>query len=123
MKEFVIKVNGKEYNVEVEEVGGSQPVVTSATPVVAPKATPKATTTPKVQGKDGSVKVTAPMPGTILGIIAKPGDKVSKGDTIVILEAMKMENEIAAPEDGVVASINVENGAAVDSGQLLATLS
>ncbi len=123
MKEFVIKVNGKEYNVEVEEVGGSQPVVTSTTPKVAPKATPKTTTAPKVQGKDGSLKVTAPMPGTILGIKAKPGDKVSKGDTIVILEAMKMENEIAAPEDGVVASINVENGAAVESGQLLATLS
>lgn len=119
MKEFKIKVNGKEYNVEVEEVGGNQPVVASATPVVAPKAT----IAPKVQGKDGSLKVTAPMPGTILGIKAKPGDKVAKGDTIIILEAMKMENEIAAPEDGVVASINVENGAAVESGQLLATLS
>ena len=89
----------------------------------APVKAAKAPTAAKVAtGKEGSVKISAPMPGTILGVNVKPGDQVKKGDTLLILEAMKMENEIAAPEDGVVASINVENGASVESGQLLASM-
>ena len=122
MKKFSIKVNGKDYEVEVEEIGGSQSV-TQTTKTVA--VATKVSTPPKAaiaKGKEGSLKVTAPMPGTILAVSVKVGAQVKKGDTLVILEAMKMENEIAAPEDGVVASINVEAGVSVESGQLLASL-
>ena len=124
MKQFLIKVNGKEYEVEVEQVGGSEPVVKQI------KSKPQATTVktatkssgPVVQGKEGSLKINAPMPGTILDIKVSIGDQVKNGDTILILEAMKMENEIVAAKDGVVASINVESGASVESGQLLASI-
>ena len=122
MKKFSIKVNGKDYEVEVEEIGGSQSVTQTIKPVATAKKAPTPSKTATVKGKEGSLKVTAPMPGTILAVNVKVGDQVKKGDTLVILEAMKMENEIAAPEDGVVASINVEAGVSVESGQLLASL-
>ncbi len=123
MNKYKIKVNGKEYEVEVEQIGGD-PVVAAA-----PKAAPTVAVAPvakakhKAQGTEGSVKISAPMPGTILGVKVAVGDTVEKGQTLLILEAMKMENEIAAPEAGTVSSINVENGASVESGQLLASLS
>ena len=123
MNKYKIKVNGKEYEVEVEQIGGD------SVDAVAPKAaqtiaaTPVAKATHKAQGTEGSVKISAPMPGTILGIKVAIGDTVEKGQTLLILEAMKMENEIAAPEAGTVSSINVETGASVESGQLLASLS
>ena len=123
MNKYKIKVNGKEYEVEVEQIGGD-PVVTAATPKAAPAATaPAASTAPKKQGTVGSTKVTAPMPGTILGVKVAVGDSVEKGQTLLVLEAMKMENEIAAPEAGTVSSIDVETGMSVESGQLLASLS
>ncbi len=122
MNKYKIKVNGKEYEVEVEQIGGD-PVVASA-PKAAPAApAPAAKSTPKAQGTVGSVKVSAPMPGTILGVKVAVGDKVEKGQMLLILEAMKMENEIAAPEAGTVSSINVETGESVESGQLLVSLS
>jgi len=121
MKKFSIKVNGKEYEVEVEEIGGSQQVVQTVQVEAAPKAVAKKATS-TIQGKEGSIKVSAPMPGTILDVKVKPGDQVKEGDTLLILEAMKMENEIAAPKDGIVASINVEAGVSVESGQLLASM-
>lgn len=122
MKKFLIKVNGTDYEVEVEELGGSQPVIQTVTPAATVKAAPPKAAAPVAQGKQGAVKVTSPMPGTILGVKVKQGDQVKKGDTIIILEAMKMENEIPAPQDGVISSINVETGASVESGQLLASL-
>ncbi len=139
MKKFLIKVNGNQYDVEVEEVrDGSVPVYTPvAAPVVsapapaapvaaqapaAAPAAPAAEQKPVSSGAEGSVKVTAPMPGTILKVVAKPGDPVKRGTVLVILEAMKMENEIVAPSDGVVASINVTRGASVNAGDLLASL-
>ena len=73
-------------------------------------------------GSAGGVKLEAPMPGTVLKINVKVGDSVKKGDTVLILEAMKMENEIAAPADGVIASVNVAQGASVNTGDVLATL-
>ena len=139
MKKFLIKVNGNQYDVEVEEVrDGSVPVytpvaatvvsapapaapVTAQAPAAAPAA-PAAEQKPVSSGAEGSVKVTAPMPGTILKVVAKPGDPVKRGTVLVILEAMKMENEIVAPSDGVVASINVTRGASVNAGDLLASL-
>ena len=112
MKNYTITVNGNVYEVSVEEGGvGAAPVAASA-----PKAAPKAT------GAAGSVKIEAPMPGKILGIKANVGDAVKKGQVIMILEAMKMENEIVATQDGTVASINVAVNAAVEAGDVLATL-
>ncbi len=125
MKKFNVTVNGSKYEVEVEEVGGaasaSAPIAPSApAPVAAAPTAPK--TAPAATGKAGSVKVSAPMPGTVLKFNVKVGDSVKKGDTILMLEAMKMENEIAAPADGVIASIDVDQGAAVNTGDTLATL-
>jgi len=122
MKQFLIKVNGKEYEVEVEQVGGSEPVVKTIKSKSIPIKPTPSPSKPVTQGKEGSLKINAPMPGTILDIKVSIGDQVKKGDTILILEAMKMENEIVASKDGVVASINVESGASVESGQLLASI-
>ena len=128
MRKFVVNVNGNSYEVEVEEVGGavsSQPV--AAKPVAAeaapaPKAAPAPAPAPKAQGTAGSIKMTAPMPGTILDVKVKVGDKVSKGSLVAILEAMKMENEILAPQDATIASVNVARGQQVNSGDVLLTL-
>ena len=122
MKKFNVTVNGNRYEVEVEEIGGS---VASVAPVVAPAApvaAPAPAAAPKATGTAGSVKVEAPMPGTVLKVNVKVGDSVKQGDTVLMLEAMKMENEIAAPADGVVASINVSQGATVETGDVLVTL-
>ena len=119
MKNYVITVNGTSYDVTVEEVGGAAPV--AAAPVAAPvKAAPAKAATPAPAA--GSVSVTAPMPGKILNVKLQAGAAVKKGDVILILEAMKMENEIVAPEDGTIASINVATGDSVEAGAVLATL-
>ena len=132
MKDYTITVNGNVYYVTVEE--GNTAGAAAAAPVAAPapKAAPKAApapapaaapkAAPKAAGTQGSVKVAAPMPGKILGIKASVGQAVKKGDVIVILEAMKMENEIVAPQDGTAACIDVANGDSVESGAPLATL-
>lgn len=116
MKNYVITVNGTSYEVSVEEVGGAAPVQTAAPKAAAPA--PKAA----ASGAQGAVKVNAPMPGKILNVKASVGQAVKKGDVLLILEAMKMENEIVAPEDGTVASINVAVGDSVEAGAVLATL-
>jgi len=122
MKNYRITVNGTAYDVAVEELGAG---TTPATPVAAPVAAPAASApaaAPAASGAAGSIKVAAPMPGKILAIKANNGQAVKKGEVIMILEAMKMENEITAPEDGTVASINVGVGDSVESGDTLATL-
>ena len=124
MKKYKITVNGQTYEVEVEEIGGQtpEPTQTTATPAVTettqPKPQPKPNNPAAVAGKQ---KITSPMPGTIMSIKTKPGDKIQKGDVIMILEAMKMENEIIAPEDGVITSIDTSEGASVNTGDILAT--
>lgn len=121
MKNYRITVNGNVYDVEVEELGATASApVASAAPVAAPKAVKKAA--PAATGAEGAIKVNAPMPGKILSVKAKVGQAVKKGDVVMILEAMKMENEIVAPQDGVVASINVNEGASVEAGDVLASL-
>jgi len=115
MKNYTITVNGTPYNVTVEE-GTGAPV--AAAPVAAPAAAPA----PAAQGTAGSVKVEAPMPGTILDVKVSVGDSVSSGSVLCILEAMKMENEIVAPQDGTVASVNVSKGDSVEAGQVIITL-
>lgn len=127
MRKFNVTVNGTAYEVEVEEVAAdaatAAPVASAPAAAPAPKAAapaPKKAAAPA--GAQGSVKVTSPMPGTILKMDLTVGQKISKGDVICVLEAMKMENDIPAPQDGVVASINVQKGASVNSGDILVTL-
>ncbi len=121
MKNYTITVNGNVYEVTVEE--GVSTGAAPAAPKAAPKApAPKAPKAAAPAGAQGSVVVSAPMPGKILGVKASAGQAVKKGEVIMILEAMKMENDIVAPSDGTIASINVAVGDAVESGATLATL-
>ena len=136
MKNYVITVNGTSYEVSVEEVSGAaveqtvvmpsaRPAAPAAAPAAAPKAAPApaaAPAAPKAAQAAGSISVNSPMPGKIISVKANVGDAVKRGDEILILEAMKMENEIVAPEDGTVASINVSSGDSVEAGTVLATL-
>ena len=117
MKNYRITVNGNLYDVEVEETGAG--TSTAAAPVSAPKAAPSA---PKASAGAGKVKITAPMPGKILSVKVKAGQSVAKGDVVMILEAMKMENEIVAPEAGTIASIDVNEGASVEAGAVLGSI-
>ena len=94
----------------------------AAPSAAAPKAAPKAAAPKAPAGAQGSVKVTAPMPGKILAIKTENGKAVKKGEAIIVLEAMKMENEIVAPQDGTIASINTSVGASVEAGEVLATM-
>ena len=121
MKSYTITVNGNVYDVTVEEnVGGAvAPAPRKAAAPVAPKAAPAA---PKAAGGAGGIKVTAGAAGKVFKIEANVGQKVSKGDAVVIIEAMKMEIPVVAPEDGTVASIDVAVGDAVEAGAVLATL-
>ena len=127
MKRFNVTVNGVTYDVVVEEVGGASaapvaaPVAAPTAPVAAPAA-PAAAPAPKASGAQGAVKVTAPMPGTIMKVNVSVGAAVKKGDVLCVLEAMKMENDISAPEDGTVASVNVQKGASVQTEEVLVTL-
>ena len=120
MKTYTITVNGTAYEVTDEEGAGSgvAPVVKSAAPVAAPK--PAAAPAPS--GAVGAVKVNAPMPGKILAVKANAGQAVKKGDVIIVLEAMKMENDIVAPQDGTIASVSCAVGDSVEAGALLASL-
>ncbi len=118
MKNLRITVNGVSYDVQVEEL--SEGAAVASAPAAAPAPAPKAAPAPAAAG---GTKVTAPMPGTILAVNVSVGQKVSEGQAVVILEAMKMENEIPAPASGTVASINVEKGANVETGAVLITLS
>lgn len=125
MKNYRITVNGTSYDVSVEELaGGVAPVAApvAAAPVAAPAPAPAAPAPAAKSAGAGSIKVASPMPGKILDVKAKVGDAVKKGQVILILEAMKMENEVVAPEDGTVASIDVAAGATVEAGDTLATL-
>ena len=124
MKNLIVTVNGVAYNVTVEE-GTGAPVAAAApaAPAPAPAAAPAAPEAPAAPaGAAGAVVVNAPMPGNILDVKVKPGDSVKAGDTLLILEAMKMENEISAPQDGTIASVDVRKGDVVYSGALLCTM-
>ena len=122
MKNYTITVNGNIYDVTVEENNGAS---TQGTPrAAAPVATKAAPAPAKAapSGAQGAVKMNAPMPGKILSIKANAGQAVKKGDVILLLEAMKMENEVVAPQDGTIASINVAAGDMVEAGAVLVTL-
>lgn len=121
MKTYTITVNGNVYNVTVEE--GQTSGAPAAAPVAAPKAAPAAA--PKAAApaaSAGSVKVTAGAAGKVFKVEASVGQAVKTGDPVIILEAMKMEIPVVAPQDGTVASIDVAVGDAVEAGAVLASL-
>lgn len=126
MKSYRITVNGTAYDVCVEELAGGITPVAAPAPAMAaapaPAAPAKTAAPASAKADSGSIKVTAPMPGKILGIKVNVGDTVKKGQVVLILEAMKMENEVVAPEDGKIASIDVAVGAMVEAGDTLASL-
>ena len=132
MKKYNVTVNGVVYEVVVEEADGTAVSAPAAAPVAAPapvaahKAAPAPAATPaaapKASGAQGSIKVVAPMPGTILKLNVKVGDTLKANDLVCILEAMKMENEIFTAEGGVVKSIEAAQGASVNAGDVIITL-
>ena len=124
MKNYTITVNGNVYDVVVEE-GASTGAPVAAKAPAAPKAAPKAApaaAAPKASGAAGGVKIEAGAAGKVFKIEANVGQAVKAGEAVVILEAMKMEIPVVAPQDGTVASIDVSVGDAVEAGALLATM-
>ena len=109
-------MNGTVYEVDVEDISGAAPV---AAPAAAPAAAPVAA---PVSAPAGGEQVTSPMPGNILAVNVAAGDTVRKGQVLMILEAMKMENEIMCPCDGKIVSVSVTKGATVESGTLLCVI-
>ena len=121
MKNYTITVNGNVYDVTVEEgTGSTAGAAKAATPkAAAPKAAPKAAAP---AGAQGAVKVNAPIPCKILKVNVNAGTAVKKGDVLLVLEAMKMENEICAPQDGTVATVECAAGDSVESGKVLVSM-
>lgn len=120
---YVVNLNGKKYEVDVSEsdavllnVSDAAPVAPAAAPVQAAPAAPAAQSTAE------GAKVLSPMPGTILEVKVQNGQAVKAGDVMFILEAMKMENDIVAPQDGTVKQIVVSKGASVDTDAVLAVI-
>ncbi len=116
MKKYRVNVNGTQYDITLEVLEGES---AAAAPKAAPAAAPAA---PAAKAPAGAQAINAPMPGTILAVNVKPGQAVKRGDVLVVLEAMKMENEIMAPNDGTVGTVNVAKGQSVQSGATLLTL-
>ena len=115
MRNFLVNVNGTQYEVAVEEIDGKAAPAAKPAPAAAPVAAP-------VAAAAGATKVTAPMPGTILGVNVKEGEAVKAGQAIFVLEAMKMESDVVAPVDGTVRGIAVAKGASVSAGDLLCSI-
>ncbi|MCC3868775.1 biotin/lipoyl-binding protein [Terrisporobacter mayombei] len=125
MKNYNIVVNGNAYEVQVEELGASAESIARLQAQVASQPTTKKAVAPKKVAsapEGGSGSVLAPMPGTISNVNVSVGQSVSKGDILLILEAMKMENEILAPSDGTVKEVKATKGSSVSSGDLLVTI-
>ena len=114
MKKYRVNVNGTAYEVEIEEMNGA--------PAAAPAASPAASAPAAPVASGSGESITSPMPGNILAVNVAAGDMVKKGQVLMILEAMKMENEIIAPRDGKVTAVAVTKGAAVESGALLCNI-
>ena len=139
---YVVKVNGKEYDVEVEKLGGPyaslsrstayvQGVPVAVAPVAAPAPAPVAAPAPAPKpapapaaapSSSGGVDIVSPMPGKVFKLVAQPGEQVAEGQVVMILEAMKMENEIVAPQAGTIDAILVKEGDLVETDTVLATL-
>ena len=118
MKNYKVNVNGTEYAISIELISESEAKAAQAAPAQAPAAAPASAASPAGEGE----QVNAPMPGNILAVNVKEGDAVKKGQVLMILEAMKMENEIMAGVDGTVTSVCVTKGATVETGAVLCTI-
>lgn len=116
MKKYNVTVNGTSYEITLEVADASE-VKATATPAATPAPAPVSAPAPA-----NGETVSSPMPGTILSVNVQNGASVKKGDVLMILEAMKMENEIIAPFDGTIASVNVQNGASVETGAVLCVI-
>ena len=120
MKAYKVNVNGTAYEITIEEIDKAD---IKAAPAPAAAQAPAAPAAPApVAAPAGGQSISAPMPGTILKVNVSNGQAIKKGDILMILEAMKMENEILAPCDGTIASVNVQSGAAVEAGSLLCSI-
>jgi glutaconyl-CoA/methylmalonyl-CoA decarboxylase subunit gamma len=125
VKKYKVTVNGKSYDVGVEEVGSAGTPVQTASPVqaAAPAPVQQAAAAPAAApATAGASTVKAPMPGTVLSLKVTAGQAVRRGDVLLILEAMKMENEITAPSDGTVAAVRVQAGSTVNTGDPMVDL-
>lgn len=133
MKKYIVTVNGTSYEVFVEEavagapVSAPTPAPLSQAPVAEqiktePTKSAPAQTSKAPSGSKGSVEVLAPMAGTIVKLLVSVGESVTKGQTLFVLEALKMENNVPSPIDGTVASVNVSQGSSVDSDAVVVTL-
>ena len=126
MKSYTITVNGTAYDVEVNEVKGAAPAAApKAAPAAAPKAAPAPAAAPAAAAAPvpaGAETVKAPMPGKILSVAVSAGQAAKKGETLLILEAMKMQNEIAAPHDAVVSEVRVSANQTVSTGDDMVVL-
>lgn len=122
MKSYTITVNGNVYDVTVEENGSVSAPVSAPRRAAAPAAPAAPKAAPAQAGAAGNVKIEAGAAGKVFKIEAAAGQAVKRGDTVLILEIMKMETPVVAPQDGTVASINVNVGDMVEAGALLATL-
>ncbi len=122
MKKYKVNVNGTEYEITLEVVDGAAPVAAPAPAAVAAAPAPAAPAPAAAPAAANGEQVASPMPGTILSVNVKPGDVVKAGQVLMILEAMKMENEIMAGVDGTIAAVNVQQGASVETGTVLCVI-
>ena len=123
MKNYKVNVNGTEYKVSIELISETEAAAPVAAPAPAAAPAPVAApAAPAAAAPAGGEKVNAPMPGTILSVNVKVGDAVKKGQVLVVLEAMKMENEIMSPVDGTVTFVGVNQGASVESGTAICVI-
>jgi biotin carboxyl carrier protein len=128
MRKFIVNVNGTSYEIEVEEITGGQtgtvaaPAPAAAAPAPAPQAKPQAQKAAPVTATGKQENISAPMPGSIVEVKVKSGDSVKKGGVLMILETMKMENEIVSPRDCRVVSVNVSKGTTINAGDVLCVI-
>ncbi len=123
MKRFNITVNGVTYDVAVEETGAAAPASVPAAPAAAPAPAPAPAAEPaKASLPAEGTKVTAPMPGSIVDVCVAVGDQVKVGDRLIVLESMKMENDIVSALDGTVTGIGVAKGDMVNAGDTLVVI-
>jgi biotin carboxyl carrier protein len=122
MKKYRVNVNGTNYEIALELISEQEAAAANNASAAPTAPTAPAIPAPPAAPAAGEEKISAPMPGTILAVHVTPGQAVKSGDVLMILEAMKMENEIMSPKDGVIGTVAVAKGASVESGTLLCTI-